>query len=77
MTQITQFQNVEFTKPYWTDEVKNKHKNERAMIKLWLLDGQPRGMVHESYYKYTWRNMRLDELSKRLLEVLFRKHTMI
>ena len=48
------------TRPGWTDEVKGLHKRERAMRLIWVNEGRPRGMVHESYrdYKRAKRNFR-------------------
>ncbi|CAG2255097.1 unnamed protein product [Mytilus edulis] len=40
------------TKPYWNADVKRAHDNERSMRKLWVLDGQPRGMHFDSYRIY-------------------------
>ncbi|CAG2216477.1 unnamed protein product [Mytilus edulis] len=40
------------TKPYWNADVKRAHDNERSMRKLWVQDGQPRGMHFDSYRIY-------------------------
>ena len=54
MSQITQLKDVDLIPSQnfiGLTEFKGKHKYER-MGKFLLFDGQPRGMVHESYYSY-------------------------
>ncbi|CAC5401107.1 unnamed protein product [Mytilus coruscus] len=40
------------TKPYWNADVKKAHTKERSMRRVWMQDGRPRGMQHESYFNY-------------------------
>ncbi|VDI24480.1 Hypothetical predicted protein [Mytilus galloprovincialis] len=40
------------TKPYWNADVKQAHTKERNMRRVWMQDGRPRGMQHESYFNY-------------------------
>ncbi|KAJ8299638.1 hypothetical protein KUTeg_023698 [Tegillarca granosa] len=40
------------TKPYWNNDVKMAHKNERNARKIWVTEGKPRGMQHDSYRNY-------------------------
>lgn len=39
-------------RPEWTPEVKHLHDRERQMRNIWLIEGRPRGMVHDSYKNY-------------------------
>uniref|UniRef100_A0A8W8ISZ1 Reverse transcriptase domain-containing protein n=1 Tax=Magallana gigas TaxID=29159 RepID=A0A8W8ISZ1_MAGGI len=39
-------------RPEWTPEVKLLHDRERQMRNIWLIEGRPRGMVHDSYKNY-------------------------
>ncbi|CAG2250536.1 unnamed protein product [Mytilus edulis] len=41
-----------YTKPYWNADVKKAHTKERNMRRVWMQDGRPRGMQHESYFNY-------------------------
>ncbi|CAG2243072.1 unnamed protein product [Mytilus edulis] len=40
------------TKPYWNADVKQAHTKERNMRRVWMQEGRPRGMQHESYFNY-------------------------
>ncbi|CAC5409893.1 unnamed protein product [Mytilus coruscus] len=40
------------TKPYWNADMKKAHTKERNMRRVWMQDGRPRGMQHESYFNY-------------------------
>jgi len=41
-----------YKKPYWDKELKEAHALQKHKRKLWLLEGQPRGMNHETYRSY-------------------------
>uniref|UniRef100_A0A8W8JMS3 Uncharacterized protein n=1 Tax=Magallana gigas TaxID=29159 RepID=A0A8W8JMS3_MAGGI len=41
-----------YLRPEWTPEVKHLHDRERQMRNIWLIEGRPRGMVHDSYKNY-------------------------
>lgn len=49
-----------YLKPEWTPKVKQLHNTERQKRNIWLSEGRPRGMCHESYrnYKRAKRNFR-------------------
>lgn len=41
-----------YKKPFWDSELKAVQKDQWEKRKIWLLEGQPRGMSYESYRKY-------------------------
>lgn len=41
-----------YIKPYWSTEVKEAHNLARRKRKLWVAEGRPRGMIHDSYKRY-------------------------
>ena len=41
-----------YKRPDWTRDVKEAHDAERAKRRIWLTEGRPRGMHHESYREY-------------------------
>lgn len=41
-----------YLRPEWTPTVKSLHSKERQMRNIWLSEGRPRGMCHESYKNY-------------------------
>ena len=41
-----------YKRPDWTRDVKEAHDAERAKRRIWLSEGRPRGMLHESYREY-------------------------
>ena len=43
---------VPYVKPYWTSGVKRAHDNARLKRKLWIENGKPLGMMHDSYKNY-------------------------
>ena len=63
------------TKPYWNTDVKQAHKVERDMRNIWVSEGRPRGMIHESYYNYKrakrdFRNIQSAAYEKYINETL-------
>lgn len=41
-----------YLKPEWTPKVKHLHALERRKRRIWISEGRPRGMCHESYKNY-------------------------
>lgn len=41
-----------YLKPEWTPKVKHLHDLERQKRRMWISEGRPRGMCHESYKNY-------------------------
>ena len=41
-----------YLKPEWTPNVKQLHDKERQKRRIWLSEGRPRGMCHDSYRNY-------------------------
>jgi hypothetical protein len=41
-----------YLRPEWTPTVKNLHCRERHKRNIWISEGRPRGMTHESYKNY-------------------------
>uniref|UniRef100_A0A8W8LUB3 WSC domain-containing protein n=1 Tax=Magallana gigas TaxID=29159 RepID=A0A8W8LUB3_MAGGI len=41
-----------YTRPGWTRDVKELHTKERQLCQIWISEGRPRGMIHESYRNY-------------------------
>lgn len=39
-------------KPYWTNNVKQKHKEAKQVRSQWISEGRPRGNLQESYRNY-------------------------
>ena len=39
-------------RPYWTSEVRETHKAARDKRKLWINEGMPRRIQHESFRNY-------------------------
>ena len=37
-----------YLRPKWTPQVKSLHNTERRLRKLWISEGRPRGMEHET-----------------------------
>ena len=51
-TVIPQSSYKPYKRPDWTRDVKEAHDAERAKRRIWLSEGRPRGMHHESYREY-------------------------
>lgn len=63
-----------YLKPEWTPKVKELHDTERLKRKIWLAEGRPRGMSHESYRAYKrakrqFRNELIAEHDRYMTEV--------
>lgn len=41
-----------YTKPYWSDNVREAHKKERYYRTIWISENRPRGMTFDSYRNY-------------------------
>ena len=39
-------------KPYWTEKVKDSHKNQRIARRIWISEGRPRGTQNAAYANY-------------------------
>ena len=42
----------QFTKPYWTKEVKEAHTQSRNLRRIWITENRPRGKQNQSYLNY-------------------------
>ncbi|XP_062576621.1 uncharacterized protein LOC134238510 [Saccostrea cucullata] len=65
-----------FLRPEWTPKVKELHDTERQMRRMWINEGRPRGMTHDSYkkYKHAKRNFRneLNDEHDRYMSSVFK-----
>jgi hypothetical protein len=53
MTQcVPLLQKCPFKRPYWDDDLKLCHNVQKVKRQIWISQGRPRGMQHESYRSY-------------------------
>jgi hypothetical protein len=49
---IPKSQYCSYKKPYWNNNLKNMHVEQKRLRRIWICEGRPRGNDHPSYVEY-------------------------